>query len=305
MTLWTLAAAWVVLTLLVAPVRNPVLGRLPPRVQALAALLAAGALAVIPVSAASVVLAGRLTELGGARWSGCGRLIRAIVTQPLAAPELTLAMAIVLLAPIGLLLGTLAAWRSQAPARVLARGSSGEVVVLASEHPIALTVGLVRPRVVLSQRLLTLPEAHRRVVLAHEEAHRRGRHPAFLLAVEAIARGFPLAPVRWAADAFRFALEAIADERAVAETGDRALVAETVAHVALTSVGSAPAFEGSEVRRVRRLMAPTPQRWLLSAVALVGVLFLVFGFASGHAVHCAAASLDQASAVQCRLHRAR
>jgi hypothetical protein len=300
MTLTSFAIAWVIVMILVRP-RNTVLAGLSPKAQASAALAASLALIVVPLSFALVTLSASLSTPGGLR--GCGRLLVAIVAAPLERLDLSISLLVVVAFPIALARGTVSAWRSQSAARTLAlRGEDQGLVVVPIGKPCAFAAGLLRPRIVVSQGLLArTPPEFLSVVLEHEGAHRRGRHPLLLFVAETMARALPLPPSRWAADALRFALELRADDHAAKRTKDRGLVAEAVATLAVDSVVPAPAFEGDEVRRVRRLLAPPPSTRIRAAFVIAS-LSALFVFAAGHTAHCAAESANLLSATQCRLH---
>ena len=183
----------------------------------------------------------------------------------------------------------------------MARTGPGKLVVSDSAQRFVFTAGLLRPRVVVSRGLLDFtPAEWQPVILAHEHAHRRGRHPLLLFVAEALAGGLPLLPLRWAADLLRLSLEAVADEHAVRAVCDRALVAEAVGGLALAPAGATVGFEGNEVRRVRRqLAAPPPVRPIVGA-ALVAATFVLIGFAGAHAAHCGDASVRSLQTTQCR-----
>lgn len=301
MTLAALAASWIALALLVRPPRT-FLSKLGPLSQAVAGLSAGLSFFLIPISLATVVLSRALLVSGGIGMRSCGRLIWAILSHPLAQPELSVALVVLLVVPVGLTRGGVSAWRSQSASRTLGGQGRGPLLVVPSSEPFAFTTGLVRPRVVVSRGLFaSAPPEYRAVVLAHEEAHRLGRHPLLLFVAETAARALPLAPLRWASDTLRFGLEALADDRAARTMADRELVAEVVAELALATVGATPGFEGDEVRRVRRLLAPgrvSRLRGLVVVAATLGVL----AFAGGHSAHCAADSLQMLATAQCRLH---
>lgn len=122
-----------------------------------------------------------------------------------------------------------------------------------------------------------------------------------ILVAESLARGIPLAPVRWAADALRLSLEAIADESASRNVGSRAMVAEAIAGLALASSGAAAAFEGDEVNRVRRLLDPPRRRRALTAGMVLTAAMGLFLLAGGHAVHCTGTSVQALGVKQCRM----
>src|SRR2546421_1854352 len=245
MSLVVLALGWLVLAVLVSPFGSAVLARFAPRLQAAAAFVACLCLAAIPAAVATMLLARDLSGPGPVirRY---GTLLSAVVTDPLARPQVTLALATVVAGVLGLGLGLLGAWRSQSASRRLAVAERGPLVTVASSADrFAFTAGLLFPRVVISEGLVrAAPEPWRRIVLAHEEAHRRGRHPLLLFAVESLARGLPLVPLRWGADAVRLALEFVADDHALAEVGTREDVAEANAGMALAPAVGTVSFEG-------------------------------------------------------------
>jgi Zn-dependent protease with chaperone function len=108
------------------------------------------------------------------------------------------------------------------------------VVVLDLDEPLAFTVGLFSPRIVLSRGLVArVPAPELEAVLAHEAAHRRYRDNVGLLVTRALGGRAARVPVlRRTADRFGRAVELAADEAARRRTGDALLVAESVCHVA-------------------------------------------------------------------------
>lgn len=289
MTIIALAMAWLALTALVSARGTRLLGRFRPGLQAGVFFGATVGLTTIPASALLVLLSQRLyvSEVSGSFLSRCGRLIQAILLDPLARPEVTLALLLLVAGTVGIALGVVGALRSQRGVRALVKGPETRLVVIPSGELVAFTTGFLRPRVVASSALMmSAREDWRRVVLAHEEAHRRGRHPLLLLVVESLARGLPLRPLRLGANATRLALEMVADDHALREVGNRELVAEAVAGIALTPATAGVGFEGDAVRRVRRLMeTPLPGRVSLGLVLAAGVVG-VLAFTAGHGMHC-------------------
>ncbi len=304
MTPLLLAAAWAGLAFVGAPPIARTMGALRPRLQALTFFLATFGLVLLPVSMITVVLARNLSYLGseGSALTRCGRLIAAVTAEPLAHPEVTAALFLLAAGAIALPLGALSAWRSQSSVRRLVHKERGRRIVVKSPAAFAFTTGFLTPRVVVSDGLLqSNPQEWCRVVLAHEEAHRRGRHPLLVLAVESLARTLPLPPLRWAADGFRLALEEIADEYASCQVGDHALVAEAVAAIALKQAGHALGFEGREAMRCRRLLARPAASHLFAGLIVVAGLLAVVAFAGGHALHCGRSAFETLQVVQCRL----
>jgi Zn-dependent protease with chaperone function len=147
-------------------------------------------------------------------------------------------------------------------------------------------------RIVVSASLLdALDDGGRAALLAHERAHLAARHHLFTTVARLAAAANPLLlPVARAVD---YTVERWADEHAARYTGDRHLVAATIARVALLAtprprrmaaaalgiVASPPsrvslAWAGPVPRRVAALLAPLPPRrtWLLAAAALIVLL---------------------------------
>ncbi len=124
----------------------------------------------------------------------------------------------------------------------------------------AVTLGLMRPMVAIDARFWADADpTERSVVLAHEQAHQRGRHGVVDAAAQLLTAGLaPLPFVRHARDCIRRHLEALADDAAV-RCHDTRLVGLTVGRVA---VATAPRHglgtSGDAVWRVRRLVAPSP-----------------------------------------------
>jgi hypothetical protein len=144
-----------------------------------------------------------------------------------------------------------------------ARGR-GAVEVIRDEVPIACALPGRSGRIVISTGMLDLlrPEEVD-VVLAHERAHATHRHDRVLFVSEIATALVP--PLRWLAARAVFSIERWADEAAVrACGGDRRLVAETLARVALHTAQPAgalgiatPAPRLGVAARVEALMHPS------------------------------------------------
>lgn len=149
-------------------------------------------------------------------------------------------------------------------------------------------------RIVVSDPLLhRLDAGSRAALVAHEQAHLAGRHYLFATAARLAAAANPmLLPV---ARAVEYTLERWADEYAAAVTGDRALVAETIGHVALLtearpgrmpamSLGMAAArgrrfslalaLAGPVPRRVAAMLTRPPRRRIVLLAACGGIVLL-------------------------------
>jgi hypothetical protein len=186
-------------------------------------------------------------------------------------------------------------WRRQRQVRhelQLVRALPGDdLVVLPDSRAFAFALPGRRGRVVATDtmlRALTAPQ--RRVLIAHERAHLRARHPTMLAMVQFAAAANPLlVPV---GRAVRFLGERHADEWAAAAVGDRDLVVAALAAAALAAVvhpsahGATltPAFERSAVmQRITALRAPQrPRRLALSVAALaIGLVVTATAHATG------------------------
>lgn len=305
MTLWVLAAGWLGMAIMVSPwgIRRIVWG-FGPSFQNRLLLITGAGFAAIPIALLVASLSRNLAEVApmGSALSRCGRLIAAVMAEPLERPDLTLSLVLLAAFVLGLGWGTVSAWRSQSSSNKLARRSGRGLVLVPSVKPPAFTTGLLRPRIVVSQGFIcNLPAEQKRVILAHEEAHRRRRHPLALFFLETLARGIPLPPIRWAADAYRLSIELTADEYAASVVGNRESVAETIAGVALQT-SATPGFSGDEVIRVQRLLNPPAPRPIAVAFLLAGMAAAILLLAGGHAVHCGESSINALSVTQCRIH---
>jgi len=162
--------------------------------------------------------------------------------------------------------------------RRLGPGAQG-LVVVDDDHPDAYALPGIGGRVVVSTAMLrALPADERRVLLAHEDAHLRCRHHAYIqLADLATAANPVLGPV---SAAVRVGIERWADEEAATRAGDRALVARALARASLAQHQSPTvrprglraamaAADSAVVARTRALLspAPRPRRVLASATA--------------------------------------
>jgi len=159
---------------------------------------------------------------------------------------------------------------------------TGQVVVTEDDAADAYTLPGRPARVVITRGMLdALAGRERDVLLAHERAHARGSHYLFTSAARLAAAANPL--LRPVATEVGYAVERWADERAAAETGDRALTARAIARAALATSARPPARTplapalgiargaGPVPRRVAAMLAPPPGRspLLLSATVLL------------------------------------
>ncbi|MFC0037235.1 M48 family metalloprotease [Actinomadura rayongensis] len=198
---------------------------------------------------------------------------------------------------LGVPAAVLTAFNLAATARLAARWrgdvrAARRAAVLDTGDLVAMAVPGRDGGVLVSRGLLTaLTPDQLRVVFEHEASHLRHRHHRHL-AVGALAAA-TLPPLRPLNRRLRFAVERWADEDAAERLADRALVARTIAHVALNRTarpGPLPGFaDGPVVERVRALLADPPRKNPITGpVALAGTGVTTSGLAS------LALQLDQA-----------
>jgi beta-lactamase regulating signal transducer with metallopeptidase domain len=137
-----------------------------------------------------------------------------------------------------------AAWRRAAAIARAHRHASrlpgaGAIVVTEDAAADAYTVPGWPCRIVITEGMLrALSAGERDVLLAHERTHARNSHYLFTSAARLAAAANPL--LRPVAAEVGYAIERWADERAAAETGDRALAARAIAHAALATSAAPP-----------------------------------------------------------------
>lgn len=110
--------------------------------------------------------------------------------------------------------------------RATERSGISSVECVAIAEPIAITVGVVAPRVLVTEGLVNLlTDVELEAVLAHEAAHVRGNHPVvYALARSMASAAFPLPALRVVAQRIVLACEVSADSAAIAKCGRAALV---------------------------------------------------------------------------------
>jgi hypothetical protein len=208
-------------------------------------------------------------EFGGAL-AACGALWHQLVSGQLAWREITLLAAWVAALPApGLWALTSGGNRSRrllrklrvaglvSPADVAAPRRTFVVPGLSTP---AVTLGVLAPLILVDDDFWrAATPLQRRVVLAHEDGHRRGRHVVVDGAARALTAGLaPLPGFRQAYDCVRRQLEALADDAAV-----RRLDSQTVGvEVGRIALAAAPAVglgtSGFALWRVERLLQPMP-----------------------------------------------
>jgi len=167
--------------------------------------------------------------------------------------------------------------------------------VVDMDRPLALTAGLIRPRIYLSTRLLNaLSPAELAAVVGHEQAHRRRRDAVRQLAAEALSR-LHLAPIRrrLLAD-LSLASERACDEEAALSSNGRLCVAGTLLKVARLNATQSPmdallpTMTGADLEaRIEALLRPVAGRQLAPQSLLIpgAGLMLAFGCLSADRLH--------------------
>jgi hypothetical protein len=239
-------------------------------------------IAVLPMAAVAVpyhpALAGHLPlpwrppiAWGVALWPGPELDIPYAVATLVAA-------AVLLVPPIALVTLLIRAARDGRRIRRTLRAHPHPAGFLAVDAPgVACTVGLVRPRIMLSQEIWE--SEHGPVILRHEQTHAAGRHPLILTVARATVALWSWLPgTRRVLADLRDALEEHADSRACRDHGRvpvaRALVSSSLVRSPAASLG----FGGEGVEgRLRALSddaVPSRSRTVLICVLAAGLAAL-------------------------------
>lgn len=254
--------------------------RLPPVLAARAVSITLAVVALAAVPTLWIVSLGYMVHLPllGGRLAWCAEAfgVHEPIPSWMAIPSLVLSIA-----------GVVRARTVLRTFRRLRHDHPGTVEIADHEQPFAFTLPGRGGQVVLSTGLVDmLDEAERRVVVAHERAHARYRHDRYLLTAQLAAAVMPL--LRPLAGRVQFSLERWADETAVAECGDRELVARTLGKVALRSITPAGAmsFAGLGVpARVAALLSPPTAPLRSSAHAALWAAITVTGMLAAFQMH--------------------
>jgi hypothetical protein len=154
----------------------------------------------------------------------------------------------------------------------------GGLVVVRDGHPTAYAVPGLSGRIVVTTAMLhVLTADERRALLAHEAAHLQHHHYAYVQLSELAAAANPL--LRPTASAVRVAVERWADDVAATQTGDRRLVARTLARAGLARAeapwavpGAALAAADTEIQqRVNSLLSGPSRRRPTAALLVVAI----------------------------------
>jgi Zn-dependent protease with chaperone function len=244
--------------------------------------------ACVSVLMAFVVAALLLSLPARTVWHGIGAFVRVCMDLlratycPTSLPAFLAPVAMGLLATLAAWVGLLGVaqhwhtrrWRRnhRRRLRLLATEEDGVTVV---SHPTPTVYAVPGPRgqvVMSSAAAQRLTAAQRAAALAHERAHLTGRHHLAVGCSRALERAFPGVPLFRAAHQQTSRLvELIADDRAVARHGRRALVGAiaAVAGSPMPGAGALAASGADTVERVQRLLAPprtVPRLWRDTAV---------------------------------------
>ena len=160
----------------------------------------------------------------------------------------------------------------------------GRVRVLHVPGEVAFTLGVLRPRIYVSEAVWV--GAHRDAILAHEAAHRRARHPLLLAVARLSARVWWYLPLAWAARLeCDLTAELCADEAAVLTAG-RTPLARAMQHALLqkqehiytpaTAFASQQAKEGLLLTRAHALLNRPRKLPVVVKLGLVGAYLLLF-----------------------------
>ncbi|GIO61322.1 MULTISPECIES: M56 family metallopeptidase [Paenibacillus] len=160
------------------------------------------------------------------------------------------------------------------------------------DHPdqVAMTVGLLRPRIVLSTGLICeLSESELAAVMAHEKYHLSERHPLKIFLLTLVGTTFWYIPIyRWLIGKYKMLIELMADRQAVRATGSvadlgSALLVMLKRGTSATLVPSSASFADNAINlRLKLLVDPhfkPPLRPPLipCIVSLIAFVFVVFG----------------------------
>ncbi|HYD35110.1 MAG TPA: M56 family metallopeptidase [Vitreimonas sp.] len=136
-----------------------------------------------------------------------------------------------------------------------------ELILINSSQPVAITVGIFNPRIVISTHLMTeLTHKELEAVLIHEVHHLRRCHPLLFLAAEVVASSLPFVPIiKEIVGHFRYLMEYQADKRATKLQGSIVYISRALHKMTAgtTQYALFPAF--SYTRQQSRLRAVSTQ----------------------------------------------
>lgn len=156
----------------------------------------------------------------------------------------------------------------------------GRVWVLHTAGDAAFTLGVLRPRVYLSESLWHGP--HREAILAHERAHARARHPLLLSVARFTARVWWYVPFVWAAlRELELAAELCADEASVRTVGKARLAGALRLGLSISpsprlAFGSPVSVMRARAGNLRNSPKPLHLRFLCLLIPLYLLLLILF-----------------------------
>ncbi len=222
--------------------------------------------------------------------------IHGAIVRPAIAALGAACVATLLLRAAGLLLGELkrarSLWRLERLGRRVER-----TTWLPTSEPICATVGLLRPRVLVSEALKTgIDASELDAAIAHERAHAQRRDPLTSLALAIAALPMPVVLARRLRAVHIEAVEQACDVEAAAAVGDPTLVASSLLSfarlgqpaVSLPSVAATMAAPplADRVRALLALGEPVPRRsWTLRLVVTALSALAVASLSHAHEIH--------------------
>ncbi|RTE11608.1 M56 family metallopeptidase [Paenibacillus whitsoniae] len=161
--------------------------------------------------------------------------------------------------------------------------------IIRHASPLAMTVGLWRPRIVLSTGLIAmLEESELRAVIEHEKCHVRYRDPLgiFLLTMMSKAMGY-IPMFTWMSHKYPIMIELRADKFAIGQMAQSAdlgsallkmLREKTTLHMAMSHASFAESSMNLRIRHILDPELPLDVRWPIARLALsVAALVLLQG----------------------------
>lgn len=153
--------------------------------------------------------------------------------------------------------------------------STSEIVVVEHENPFAFVTPGLNGEITISSALVEmLSPSELQIVVAHETAHRQGRHDRILLIGNICIAIVPF--MRFVLRRLEFSLERIADDCAAKFIGSRKLVARTLTRVALSDNLPALTMGISKVGVAARIVALTNESGRMTQRNLAMLWALVF-----------------------------
>ncbi|GAA1439138.1 M56 family metallopeptidase [Nocardiopsis tropica] len=215
------------------------------------------------VSAAYIV---RLLPADSVLASGRGRLL--LEHGPVPANVGLMALLVLAVGLFGIIRVSVGWWKDTRVVRTDSTSITGQ------ERPIAVAVPGHHGGVLVSRGMMRmLSREELQVVFRHEHSHLRHGHHVYTVLGAFSAAVFP--PLNSLHSSLRLALERWADEDAAAATGDRELVAQTIARVALAAPALRSAWhlafaQSPVVHRVEALLGDAPSGNRVAGPALLG-----------------------------------